>query len=332
MNVLARALRVLVTEGPAGVASRIWLRLRPLLMRCAPIRRWVARRRWERAERVILARGGPDVRREWGEARRRIYVQWGPFPCARSDRRRLRALKDAHRGERIFIMGNGPSLNRTPLEKLAGEYTFGLNRVSLLFDRISWKPSFLTLSDWFVGPDCADELNALEGMKLFFPERFRGLLRSGPDVYWYWIRELNREADAPIAERFSYDAARGVRPGFTVTAVAVQLAFHMGFDPIYLIGCDCDYKVLPTVKQSGPDRYGDGVLDHLESTRDDDPNHFDPRYFGKGYRWHNPAVPMMLWGFGNCREAVEAAGRRIYNATVGGKLEVFERVDFDSLF
>ena len=25
----------------------------------------------------------------------------------------------------------------------------------------------------------------------------------------------------------------------------------------------------------------------------DDPNHFDPEYFGKGYRWHDPMVERM---------------------------------------
>jgi len=266
------------------------------------------------------------------EIKRKISINLSLLPCPRRDRRRLGALKGVHRGERIFIMGNGPSLNETPLEKLAGEHTFGLNRVYLLFDRISWKPTFLTLSDWFIGPDCADELNSLEGMTLFFPERFRGLLRDGPDVYWYWIKRHVSWEGKPVEERFAYDIARGVTPMWSVTNIAIQIAFYMGFDPIYLIGCDCNYKVLDTVKQSGPDRYGDGVLDNLESTRDDDPNHFDPRYFGRGYRWHNPAVPRMMAGFANCREGVEAAGGHIYNATVGGKLEVFERVDFDSLF
>jgi hypothetical protein len=45
-----------------------------------------------------------------------------------------------------------------------------------------------------------------------------------------------------------------------------------------------------------------------------------------------PRVERMEKGFRRAREAFEAAGRNVYNATVGGQLEVFERVDYTSLF
>lgn len=269
-----------------------------------------------------------EYNQRWGEAREALYDKHGPLASPRSDRRRLKSLQDKYWGKRIFIMGSGPSLNRTPLEKLSGEFTFGVNRVYLLFDRIDWRPTFYTVVDWRVGPDCADEINDLRGMTFFFPERFRGLLREAEDVYWYWHGPAEDRAQALFAD----DMSGGIRGAGSVTGSAIQIAYHMGFDPIYLIGVDADYKIRASVKQSGPDRFGDGILLHLESTADDDPSHFDPRYFGKGRRWHNPNVPRMIEGFQNCKIAVEAQGRRIYNATVGGKLEVFERVEFDSLF
>jgi len=120
--------------------------------------------------------------------------------------------------------------------------------------------------------------------------------------------------------------------GQTVAVSAVQIAFYLGFDPIYLIGVDLDWKIPTTVQQSGEDVFKTGVLVHLESTEDDDYNHFDPRYFGKGKKWHAPDVRGIIRGFLNCRLAIEARGRRIYNATVGGKLDVVERVEFTSLF
>jgi hypothetical protein len=40
----------------------------------------------------------------------------------------------------------------------------------------------------------------------------------------------------------------------------------------------------------------------------------------------------MIRGFIGCRKGVELYGGRLYNATIGGKLEVLERVDFDGLF
>ena len=45
-----------------------------------------------------------------------------------------------------------------------------------------------------------------------------------------------------------------------------------------------------------------------------------------------PNVNANLLGFHAAREAIEGQGRVIENATRGGKLEVFRRVDLDELF
>lgn len=266
----------------------------------------------------------------WGEAREKFYEKYGGFSPPLKDIERIKHLHNKYIGKRIFIIGSGPSLNRTPLEKLENEYTFGLNRIYLLFDRISWRPTFYTTVDWRMAPDCADEINSLTGMGItfFFPERFRGLLREGEDVYWYW----HCRTKDPVEKIFAYDMSKGIRGAGSVTGSAIQIAYYLGFDPIYLIGVDASYKVPDTVKQSGPDKFGHGVKLYLESTQDDDPNHFDPRYFGKGRRWHDPNVPRMIQGYGQCKKGIEAQGRHIFNATIGGKLEVFERVEFNSLF
>ena len=70
----------------------------------------------------------------------------------------------------------------------------------------------------------------------------------------------------------------------------------------------------------------------LESTADDDPNHFAPTYFGKGLKWHDPNVVDMRRMFRIMRKGVERHGGRLLNASVGGELEELERVDYDSLF
>src|SRR5690606_11478312 len=128
------------------------------------------------------------------------------------------------------------------------------------------------------------------------------------------------------------DPSKGIPGRGSVLITAIQLAFHLGFREIFLVGVDAAYRIPGTVKQSGPDRFGTGVRLHLESTRDDDPNHFDPRYFGAGTKWHDPNVAEMKRMFRLMRKGVEAYGGRIFNATPGGELEEFDRVDFRSLF
>jgi hypothetical protein len=96
----------------------------------------------------------------------------------------------------------------------------------------------------------------------------------------------------------------------------------MGFATVYLVGFDHSYTI-PTDAQVD----GTGIL-----SRSSDPNHFHPDYFGSGYRWHDPMVERMEMAFRRAREVYEGSGRRVFNATIGGHLEVFERVDYGSLF
>jgi len=284
-------------------------------------------KKWEAIAGNIFANSDHEYNLQWGTLREKFYEENGPIPCSIADMERLSTLKDVFKGERIFILGNGPSINHTPLEFLKDEFTFVTNRIYLLFDRIDWRPTFYTATDWRVVPDIAHEINLLTGMIFFFEERFRGLLRDNDDdIYWHTHMSNPRE------RVFAYDIANGVRGAGSVTGTAIQIAFYLGFSPIYLIGCDLGYKVGDTVKQEGPDKFGTGTKHYLTSTEDDDYSHFDKRYFGQGRRWHDPNVKRMIEGHRQCKEGIEKVGGKIYNATIGGELEVYERVDFKSLF
>jgi hypothetical protein len=311
----------------SAALSQHWIgarrRFGSILRRSPVVWNSLARLDWQRANLGLrLMHGGRPEPRVWGDARRAVFDRWGGIPCSRSERLRTASLKNRYRGERIFLIGNAPSLNRLPLEKLKSEFTFGVNRIYLLFDRISWRPTFYTVLDWRVGPDIASDVNALDGMTFLLDWRYHGLLRGGPDTYWF----------STGSKEFSYDATERLYGGGTVMVATLQLAYYMGFNPIYLIGVDASYTVPKTVIQTGEDRFGTGIKSELTSTRDDDPNHFDPRYFGAGRRWHDPNVQGMIEGFTTSRDALAEKGVKVYNATAGGALEVFERVAFDSLF
>jgi len=177
--------------------------------------------------------------------------------------------------------------------------------------------------------DIANEVNGLTGSTFFFDEKFRGMHREGEDVFY---TNITTRYETPEEQHFSYDIAKGIRASNTVVGVAIQIAHYLGFGPIYLIGCDLGYKVLDTVEQEGEDKFNMGVGFDLTSTRDDDPNHFDPRYFGKGRLWHAPNVKGMIEHHASYRIALERVGAKIFNATVGGELEAYERVNFEDLF
>jgi len=258
-------------------------------------------------------------------------------------------FKDIHPFKRIFIVGSGPSLNKMDLNKLENEYVFCSNAIFLLFPRITWRPTYYTCVDTRVLPDRAFEIIKMHkenpNMVCFFPKSITdhqtGVVKStdaiislAPNriyfeqkpllVEWQpWLDELPYSA-------FSIDAAKYIMQPFTVTVTMLQLAVYMGFEPIYLIGCDTDYKVPQSVIQEGETTKQGKMF--FTSTIDDDPNHFAPDYFGKGRKWHNPQVENMIWHYKMAHEMIGILGRHVYNATVGGKLEVFPRVDFEELF
>ncbi len=261
-------------------------------------------------------------------------------PLLRESERRLRALQGAYQGQRCFIMGNGPSLNHTDLDRLGNEYVWGVNRCYLLFERIRWRPTFYTAVDTLVVPDIAADihplLDSLPTTQFFFPAEFyrRNVLRPDPRIIWFF--QLGIDGSEGPTGYFSLDPPRYLRTPNTVTITALQLAVFMGFNPIYLVGCDTTYTIPPGTRASramidpGTGEYIAGY--ELTSIHDNDPNHFDPRYFGKNARWHAPNVNGMLFGYEMVRRVCDALGVHVYNATVGGKLEIFPRVKYDSLF
>lgn len=250
---------------------------------------------------------------------RAIYEWWWKREYAP----RLRELRRQYAGKgRCFIIGNGPSLNRTDLTKLCDEITFGVNGLFLKFEEMGFTPTFYVVEDHLVAEDRAQEINAIKGSIKLFPFHLAYCLDDGPDTLFF----NHRPRPSLTGFEFSTDASRITYTGCTVTFTCMQLAFYLGFPEIYLVGVDASYEIPKTVERHDP--YGVAVLD----MQGDDPNHFHPDYFGKGYRWHDPQVDKMVAAYEEARRVTEARGVKIRNATIGGKLEVFERVDYESLF
>jgi hypothetical protein len=104
-----------------------------------------------------------------------------------------------------------------------------------------------------------------------------------------------------------------------VTFVALQLAFYMGFEQVILIGVDHNYAT-------------QGKPNTTVVSQGDDQSHFNTSYFGKGFRWQLPDLETSERGYRMTRLTYELAGRQVLDATLGGKLNVFQKVDYNSLF
>ncbi len=274
--------------------------------------------------------GGPDpfttpYRNLWNPARSERNLLAFRYRMAASghplteNERRINSFYNAYRGRRAFLIGNGPSLNACDLSLLRDEITIGVNSIFFKADELGGLPTHYVVEDNFVAEDRADEINRLRGTNKWFGNYLRYCLQ-GDDVNWLNVRM--RYDAYPGFPFFSLDAGREVWTGGSVTYICMQLAFYFGIRELYLIGFDHHY-VVPKETEI------DGVA---YTSKTDDPNHFDPNYFGKGYRWHAPMTERMELGYRRAKQSFEQFGGRIYNATVGGRLEVFERVDYNSLF
>lgn len=291
--------------------------------------------------RTVAISHRPDVRNLTRERRADNRPVSGGRASGLSD---LTQFRNLHRGQRCFVMGNGPSLNKMDLTKLREDVVFACNAAFLLFDRIPWRPRYYTCVDSRVIRDRARDivsmLDQCPEIVAFFPgivqlhdeskQTFDGRSIIPPGDNRYYFNEIQNSLVNPPESMFSLDLDSYVVQPYTVAITMLQFAAYMGFSEVYLIGCDTNYRVQKTVKQEG--RPIDGVGLQLTSTKDDDVNHFDPGYFGKGREWHNPQVGKMIEHHRWAKEALRDTTTRVFNATVGGRLEVYPRVDFNSLF
>ncbi|WP_435011817.1 hypothetical protein P12x_006051 (plasmid) [Tundrisphaera lichenicola] len=230
--------------------------------------------------------------------------------------RKLRALRDRHRGRRGVVLGNGPSLRVEDLGRLGGDVTFASNKIFLAFPETSWRPTYYSVSDILVAQNNLEEINTLRLAKIFgssvkevFPDR--------TDILWL------RERNAP-EQSFSEDCAECVYGGFSVVYYQLQLAFHMGIREVYLIGMDFSFAV-PT---------GTGQMSiHGEVIKSEgEVNHFHRDYRKPGETWTMPRLDKQQEAFACAKAAFERHGGVVYNASRSTKLEVFPKVSFDTIF
>ena len=244
----------------------------------------------------------------------------GQWPSARFHPRRresIRHLNEIHnqfRGERCVVIGNGPSLNRTDLSLIKEEYTFGMNRVYLGFEDWGFSTSFLVAVNDLVIEQSREELLALEMPTYISWHAHDILLPEGgrPDQTYFLYTTYG-------GRKFARHAAERLWEGATVTYVCLQLAYHMGFEEVVLIGVDHSFQTT-------------GEANQTVVSRGADPNHFRDEYFGEGFRWQLPDLETSEKAYRLARESFEEDGRRILDGTVDGRLTVFPKVNYYTYF
>jgi hypothetical protein len=238
------------------------------------------------------------------------WPQAAHHPWRRDTIQRLAKLRNINRGKRCFIIGNGPSLRQTDLPRLKDELTFGLNRIYLAFPEWGFSTSYYLSINDLVIEQCAEDIQKLP-MPKFIAWHARKHLAPLDDLFYLYT--------SYTGPKFAGDVRGRVWEGATVTYVALQLAYYLGFQTVILIGVDHSFTT-------------QGKPNSTIVSQGDDPNHFHAGYFGKGFRWQLPDLETSERAYAMAREAYHKDGRIVLDATVGGKLTVFPKVDYDSLF
>ncbi|VAV92907.1 FIG00855465: hypothetical protein [hydrothermal vent metagenome] len=246
------------------------------------------------------------------------------YPESLFDGADMERFQDIHVGERCVIIGNGPSLNQLDLGKLESEFTIAVNGIFYAADDMGFDPTYYVVEDSSVMSENTRAIKAYSAGHKFFPSIYRDYIGDDPSVSYFMMNRgfYAQESPSFCVPRFSTDAAQRLYSGQSVTIINLQLAYYMGFSEIVLIGMDFSYTV-------PDDAEVDGAIIH---SKGDDPNHFHPDYFGKGKTWKDPKLDRVLANYQLAKTMFEADGRKIINATAGGKLEMFERQSFDKLF
>ena len=244
-------------------------------------------------------------------------VQWPAaylHPWRRESIHKLKGNHNRYAGKRCFVIGNGPSLQQTDVSRLKDEYTFGMNRVYLAFQEWGFQTSFLVSVNDLVIEQCSQDFQRLDIPK-YFSWHARHLLypQGTPDQKTHFLFTTY------TGPTFARDVSKRLWEGATVTYVCLQLAFYMGFNKVILIGVDHNFST-------------QGRANKTVVSQGDDLNHFTKEYFGKGFRWQLPDLETSERSYKMAKEAYRNDGREIVDATVGGQLTVFPKVDWNSLF
>lgn len=245
------------------------------------------------------------------------------------DLKRIQKYKDIHKGERCFIVGQGPSLTIDDLEKIKNEISFTVNSGPVAYNQTEWRAQYYVAFDPIVFNRVRTLLNS--------EYKFDGIFVNNIDSKTFTCETPLRRAEKKEemvflptdfsctycldtiwdkifpcifnAAGFSTDIANIVYSGTTVVYTSMQIAAYMGFSEIYLLGVDCDYSK---------------EIKHAIATMDCEELTYDISEWMRAER-------IQLKQFQRLVEKGLPQNVKVYNVSRGGKLEVFPRKNLDEI-
>lgn len=224
--------------------------------------------------------------------------------------------------ERIFIVGNGPSINSQNLMLLKDEFTICSNAFFLKYPEIDWRPTIYTIEDYLPANDYAYFFKTDNDSLKIIPYDLKDTIGMTSSIIYINFLRTYGPSFLPFWPKFSYDFLKEAYWGGTVSFLSMQIACHFKPKKIYLIGTDLKY-----LEPIDLDKNGD-----IYTSKSEDINHFHPDYFGKGKKWHNPKVEVMQKSFTAAKKYLSKNNISLLNSTNGGNLKEIVRENFENIF
>lgn len=234
----------------------------------------------------------------------------------------LKEYKDKYKGKRCFVICNGPSLTQEDYIRLKDEYTFGMNMIFNWFEKTGIETDFLVVQDYFSrAVDMQEDFEKVKKSKIVLSDHI--FKKYGYDTDTCHLRVPGSMWNMHFPHRLQRfminDEGIGFAIGKSVAFLCVELACFMGFKEIYLIGSDCTFdggiKNMHASGLSGSE-INDDKIDKAE------------QYMLKNKKkiYQGIIADYMI-----AKRYSKKYGISIFNATRGGALEVFPRVNLDNV-
>ncbi len=254
-------------------------------------------------------------------------------------------FKNLHQGKRCFIVGNGPSLKKMDLSKITNEITFTVNNIMYnkdVYDLVNSDYHIMIDPSYFnLNTDSIEGFEKIELLKTInYSNRAPVCFTSIEGVEFYKTHGLDKVLDLAYLYQHGNltpafirenDLTRNILASQNVVQAAILVACYMGFKEIYLIGVDMTsiFLTFESNENGEKDILKDfHVYNYSSAERKkilDSSIVHDNEYMLYDY-----AKTFSI--FKGIRKFAESKGINVYNATIGGGLDVFKRIRYESLF
>jgi hypothetical protein len=222
----------------------------------------------------------------------------------------------------VLIVGNGPSLNNTPLHKVKDDYvSIGMNKINLLFEKNTWRPDIITCVNGFVISQNKKFFNETETVLILPIRAFYLGIKPRKNILFVNLKDQNK---------VEKNIEKVLSTGCTVTFTALQIAAYLNPISVNIVGVDHSFVVEKAPQTNTETALRSKTNAGVQKFNGDDVNHFSKEYF-KNQFWGLPDLDGSELLYFIAKNYFDTINVPITDYTVDGKLKIFNKRDVQEL-